>query len=262
MGTCARLVLPCVLQGLFFWRKGFIVKALVLFSGGLDSSVCLGLAVRKYGSDQVLALSIFYGQKHSKEMEAAQKVAVYYGVKQVTLDLGEIFRDSDCTLLEGAAGEIPHEEYSEQLAKTDGAPVNTYVPYRNGLFLSSAAAIALSNGCGVVYYGAHADDAAGCAYPDTSVEFNEAIAAAIYIGSGKALKVEAPFIDKSKAHVVSVGKEIGVPFELTWSCYEGHEKACGVCGTCRDRIRAFRENGLKDPIEYENTEGACVCRTN
>ncbi|MCR5721076.1 MAG: 7-cyano-7-deazaguanine synthase QueC [Lachnospiraceae bacterium] len=227
------------------------MKALVLFSGGLDSSVCLGLAVKKYGPDEVLALSIYYGQKHKKEMEASEKVAAYYGVKRITLDLGEIFKDSKCTLLEGAAEEIPHEEYAKQLEKTGGSPVNTYVPYRNGLFLSSAASIALSHGCSEIYYGAHADDAAGNAYPDTSVAFNKAISDAIYIGSGNELKIVAPFIDKSKAQVVAMGTKIGVPFELTWSCYEGHDKACGVCGTCRDRINAFKSNGLTDPIEYE-----------
>ena len=228
------------------------MKALVLFSGGLDSTVCLALAVREYGADEVLALSIYYGQKHQKEMEASERIVRYYGVKRLTLDLGEIFKDSRCTLLQGAAEEIPHEEYAVQLKKTEGAPVNTYVPFRNGLFLSSAAAAALSNGCEVIYYGAHADDAAGSAYPDTSEEFNQAISDAIYIGSGKALQVEAPFIHASKAGVVKTGLELQVPFELTWSCYEGHEKACGVCGTCRDRLRAFRENGLTDPIEYED----------
>lgn len=238
------------------------MKALVLFSGGLDSSVCLGLAVKRYGADEVLALSVFYGQKHKKELEASEKVAAWYGVRRITLDLGEIFRGSDCTLLEGAAEEIPHEEYAAQLEKTDGAPVNTYVPFRNGLFLSSAASVALSHGCEVIYYGAHADDAAGSAYPDTSAEFNDAITRAIYLGSGKALRIVAPFIDQPKSRVVAVGKEIGVPFQLTWSCYEGREKACGLCGTCRDRLRAFRENGLEDPIEYETMEESKPCPTN
>ncbi len=232
-------------------RKGKDMKALVLFSGGLDSSVCLAMAVKKYGRDEVLALSVSYGQKHKKELEASEKVADHYGVKRITLDLGEIFKDSSCTLLEGAKEEIPHEDYDEQLKKSGGAPVNTYVPYRNGLFLSSAASIALSHGCEVIYYGAHADDAAGNAYPDTSIAFHKAICEAIYIGSGNALRVEAPFIDRPKSAVVLKGTELQVPFELTWSCYEGHEKACGVCGTCRDRIRAFRDNGLTDPIPYE-----------
>lgn len=238
------------------------MKALVLFSGGLDSSVCLGLAIKEYGAQEVLALSIFYGQKHKKELEASERVAAFYGVKRITLDLGAVFRDSDCTLLEGAAEEIPHEDYAEQLEKTGGTPVSTYVPYRNGLFLSSAASVALSHGCEVIYYGAHADDAAGNAYPDTSIAFNTAIADAIAIGSGNALRVEAPFIDQPKAKVVAVGQEIGVPFDLTWSCYEGQEKACGVCGTCRDRRKAFRENGLVDPIEYEITEESEPCQTN
>lgn len=230
------------------------MKALVLFSGGLDSSVCLGLAVEKYGASEVLALSIFYGQKHKKELEASERIAAHYGVKRLTLDLGEIFRDSSCTLLEGSEEEIPHEEYAEQLRKTNGQPVNTYVPFRNGLFLSSAAAIALSHGCSEIYYGAHADDAAGNAYPDTSVAFNKAISDAVRIGSGEELTIVAPFIDKTKADVVAIGTGIGVPFELTWSCYEGHDKACGVCGTCRDRIAAFKLNGLTDPIEYEKEE--------
>lgn len=230
------------------------MKALVLFSGGLDSSVCLGLAVKQYGAGEVLALSVYYGQKHSREMEASEKVASYYGVRRVVLDLGEIFRNSTCSLLEGAGEEIPHETYAEQLKKTEGAPVSTYVPFRNGLFLSSAAAVALSNGCSEIWYGAHADDAAGNAYPDTSREFNEAITKAIRLGSGEALQVMAPFIEKTKADVVAAGLKIGVPFELTWSCYEGHEKACGTCGTCRDRLKAFAENGVPDPISYESVE--------
>ena len=227
------------------------MKALVLLSGGHVSSVCLGLAVKEYGAGEVLALSVFYGQKHDKELKAAEDIASYYGVRRLTLDLGEIFKDSDCTLLTGSEEEIPHEEYAKQLEKTGGAPVSTYVPFRNGLFLSSAASVALANGCEVIYYGAHADDAAGNAYPDTSVEFNRAMSEAIYLGSGNALRIVAPFIDKSKSDVVAEGLRAGVPFELTWSCYEGHDKACGVCGTCRDRRRAFADNGLTDPIEYE-----------
>lgn len=230
------------------------MKALVLFSGGLDSTVCLAMAAEKYGADEVLALSIAYGQKHRKEIEASEHVAAYYGVQRITLDLGAIFQGSTCTLLEGADGAIPHEDYAEQLQKTNGAAVSTYVPYRNGLFLSSAASVALCHGCEVIYYGAHADDAAGNAYPDTSEAFNRAIADAIRIGSGEMLRVEAPFIDKSKAEVVAEGLRLNVPFELTWSCYEGHEKACGLCGTCRDRRRAFALNGLTDPAPYETEE--------
>lgn len=223
------------------------MKALVLFSGGVDSTTCLAIAVDKYGADAVLALSLYYGQKHSRELEAARKIAAHYGVKHKELDLALIFADSDCTLLKGSEGEIPKESYAEQLEKTDGKPVSTYVPFRNGLFLASAASIALSNGCEEIYYGAHSDDAAGNAYPDCSSDFNDAINRAIYLGSGGELRVTAPFIGMNKAQVIAKGLELGVPYELTWSCYEGGDKPCGVCGTCRDRIAAFRANGIDDP---------------
>lgn len=232
------------------------MKALVLFSGGLDSSVCLAMAVKEYGAEEVLALSILYGQKHKKELEASEQLATFYGVERLTLDLGALFEDSDCSLLEHSDVSIPHETYGDQLEATGDTPVSTYVPFRNGLFLSSAAAIALSHGCEVIYYGIHADDAAGNAYPDTGKAFQEAISAAVHIGSGNALTVVAPFVDKTKAYVVKKGAELGVPFELTWSCYEGHDRACGVCGTCRDRLAAFAENGLTDPIAYETREEA------
>ena len=227
------------------------MKALVLFSGGLDSTTCLALAIQKYGAENVLALSVSYGQKHEKEIESSKKIAEHYNVKHKTLNLQAIFDGSDCSLLMQSGKEIPHAEYSEQLNSTGGKPVSTYVPFRNGLFLSSAAAVALSNGCEVIYYGVHSDDSAGNAYPDTSDKFNNAINDAIYIGSGNQVKVEAPFVKLNKADVVKKGLELKVPYELTWSCYEGHDKACGKCGTCIDRLKAFRLNGVEDKIEYE-----------
>lgn len=224
------------------------MKALVLFSGGLDSTTCLALAVDKYGAENVIALSIYYGQKHDKEIRAAQKLADYYGVEWKTLDLTKIFADSNCSLLAQSDMDIPQTAYADQLAETGGKPVSTYVPFRNGLFLSSAASIALSNDCGVIYYGAHSDDAAGNAYPDCSAEFNDAMNRAIYLGSGDQLHIEAPFVELTKADVVKLGLELKVPYELTWSCYEGHDKPCGVCGTCRDRLAAFAANNVADPL--------------
>ena len=223
------------------------MKAMVLFSGGVDSTTCLGIAVDKYGAENVVALSIAYGQKHTKEIECSQKIAQHYGVEHLYLDLGKIFQYSNCSLLSHSDQEIPTESYAKQIEKTHGAPVSTYVPFRNGLFLSSAASIALSKGCEVIYYGAHSDDAAGNAYPDCSDAFNKAINDAIYIGSGNQLKVEAPFIGLTKAQVVKKGLELKVPYELTWSCYMGEDKPCGVCGTCIDRAKAFEENGVADP---------------
>ena len=202
-------------------------RALVLSSGGVDSTTCLALAVSKYGKENVTALEISYGQKHTKEKK--------------------IFEYSNCSLLEHSTEEIPEESYDEQIKKTDGKPVSTYVPFRNGLFLSTAASIAISKDCDVIYYGIHRDDAAGSAYPDCSDEFNQAMSQAIYLGSGKQVEIVAPFVDMNKAGVVKTGLELGAPYELTWSCYEGGEKPCGKCGTCIDRARAFAENGVKDP---------------
>ncbi len=223
------------------------MKALVLFSGGLDSSTCLALAIEKYGKENVLALSISYGQKHSKEINAARAVAEYYGTELISLDLAPIFEGSDCALLEGSDQAIPKGDYANQLVSSDGKPVSTYVPFRNGLFLSCAASVALSRGCGVIYYGVHSDDAAGSAYPDCSSDFNNHMSKAISIGSAQQLKVVAPFVDRTKAEVVAQGLRLGVPYELTWSCYEGNDKPCGCCGTCIDRAKAFAANGVKDP---------------
>ena len=221
------------------------MKALVLFSGGIDSSTALAMAVEKYGSDEVIALSCFYGQKHDREIEAAKNVAAHYGVKQKILNLAKIFEGSDSALLKASGEDIPKESYVE--GKDKEGLISTYVPFRNGLFLSVAASVAQANGCEVIYYGAHKDDAAGAAYPDCTPQFNEAMAKGILEGTGHEVRLEAPFINANKADVVRMGLALGVPYELTWSCYEGGDKPCGKCATCIDRKKAFEENGVKDP---------------
>ena len=225
------------------------MKAVVLLSGGVDSSTCLALVLKHEAPENVLAVNMFYGQKHDREMKSARDIANHYGVEIMELDLAGIFARSDCSLLAGSANNIPHESYAEQQKRTNGKPVSTYVPFRNGLMLSAAASIAMSVGASEVFYGAHADDAAGNAYPDCSIAFTEAINRAIQEGTGNAVKVIAPFISMNKAQVVRTGLELGVPYELTWSCYEGGEKPCGCCGTCIDRVKAFEANGVKDPLQ-------------
>lgn len=226
-------------------------KAVVLLSGGIDSTTCLAQAVKEYGAESVLALNVFYGQKHDRELQAAVNVADFYGVQYMRQDLTEVFKLSNCTLLKGRE-DIPHKTYAEQ---TDGkTPVSTYVPFRNGLFLSYATAIALSVGAHEVWYGAHKDDAAGAAYPDCSYEFADAMDSAISEGTGGKVRLRVPFIHQNKAAIVAEGLELGAPYHLTWSCYEGGNKACGTCGTCRDRLQAFRTNGVIDPIEYEEVK--------
>lgn len=224
------------------------MRALVLCSGGVDSTTLLAMAVDRYGSENVVALSISYGQRHEKELKAARDVARYYHVEQRFLDLAAIFADSSCSLLAHSEKEIPKESYAEQLEETDTKLVSTYVPFRNGLFLSSAASMALSLECSVLYYGAHHDDWAGNAYPDCSREFVVAMNNAIKEGTGGELHMEAPFVEWSKADIVKKGLELNVPYELTWSCYEGGDKPCGVCATCIDRRRAFELNGSVDPL--------------
>ena len=223
------------------------MKALVLLSGGVDSSTCLALAKEKYG-DEVLALSMSYGQKHSREVESARAIAAHYKVELLEMDLSQIFAHSNCSLLQGSTEAVPHTSYAEQLKERQGEAVTTYVPFRNGLFLATAASIALEYDCGEIYYGPHADDAAGNAYPDCSHEFNEAMNQAVYLGSGKKVRLVAPFVDKTKKDIVAEGLRLGVPYELTWSCYDGGAAPCHQCGTCRDREAAFAANGVVDPL--------------
>lgn len=228
------------------------MKAVVLLSGGIDSTTCLAMAVDKYGKDEVMALSVTYGQKHSNEVERALAVAEYYGVKYHTQDLSAVFALSNCSLLKHSTEEVKHSSYAEQLEELGGeGTVATYVPFRNGLLLSFATAIALSVGAEVIYYGAHADDAAGRAYPDCTPEFESAMSLAIYEGSGQSLRMEAPLLFKNKAGIVAEGMILGAPYHLTWSCYEGGEEQCGTCGTCIDRKKAFEMNGLIDPVKYK-----------
>lgn len=229
------------------------MKALVLSSGGVDSTTCIGIAVDKLGKENVSTVSVFYGQKHAKELECANKVAKFYGVKHYELDLSSIMKYSNCPLLKGSTEKIKHESYAEQIKKNGEGMVSTYVPFRNGLMLSSVATLAMSiypNEEVEIYLGAHADDSAGRAYADCSEEFTDAMKEAIYIGTYEKVTVKAPLVNMTKADVVKTGLKLKVPYELTWSCYEGGEKQCGTCGTCIDRKNAFKQNGVKDPVEY------------
>lgn len=226
-------------------------KILVLSSGGVDSTTCLAIAIDKVGKENVEALNITYGQKHVKEVKQAEKIAQYYGVNHTHIDLSEIMKYSNCSLLQHSTEHIKHQAYADQLTEMGGqGTVDTYVPFRNGLMLSTAASYAISKGCTQIYYGAHADDAAGRAYPDCTPEFSEAMNTAIYEGSGRLVKMVAPLINLNKSGVIKIGIELGAPYHLTWSCYEGGEKQCGTCGTCRDRINAWKTNGYEDPVEY------------
>lgn len=232
------------------------MKALVLNSGGVDSTTCVGIAVNKYGKENVVTASLYYGQKHDKELECARKVAEYYDVRHIEEDISNVMKYAKdvCTLMKGGEA-IEHASYAEQIAEHGEGRVATYVPFRNGLLLAIATAYADSIFPGEeveIYYGAHADDAAGQAYADCSPEFADAMNQAINIGTYGKITVARPLINMNKATVVKTGLELGVPYDLTWSCYEGGEKQCGTCGTCIDRKKAFELNGVEDPVGYES----------
>lgn len=233
-------------------------KALVLSSGGVDSTTCVGIAVNELGAENVVTVSVFYGQKHSKELQCAEAIAKHYGLEHYRLDLSNILKYSNCSLLADSTEEIEHKSYAEQIAENGEGMVSTYVPFRNGLMLSSVAALAVSlfpEEEVAIYIGAHADDAAGSAYADCSTEFTDYMAAAINVGTYGKVSVKAPLINLNKAGVVGKGLELNVPYEMTWSCYEGGETACGTCGTCIDRLNAFKLNGTVDPIKYDEKVG-------
>lgn len=215
----------------------------------MDSTVCVAMAVAKYGAENVATTSIFYGQKHNKELECARKVADYYKLPHYEFDLSSVLQFSNCSLLAQSTQAIEHKSYAEQITPVNGK-VSTYVPFRNGLMLSVCASLAQSifeNDDVEIYLGAHGDDAAGNAYADCSEIFVSTMSRAISIGTYEQVRVTAPFAGLSKADVVKKGLELKAPFELTWSCYEGGDKPCGECGTCIDRAKAFAANNVKDP---------------
>ena len=226
------------------------MKVVVLFSGGLDSTVCLAKAIKEYGKENVCCLGFNYGQRNKRELESAKKIANFYKVNLDIIDITNLFKYSNCSLLENSSREIPKTTYEEQVKEIkDGENVSTNVPYRNGLLLSIAASYAISKNIEIIYYGIHYEiGIAHELYPDCSEDFNEAINTAIYVGSGEKVKVVAPLVSLKKNEIIKEGIELNVPYELTWTCYESGEKPCLKCCACRDRIQGFKENDMVDPL--------------
>lgn len=227
-------------------------KGIVLSSGGVDSTTCISLAIKELGRENVSTVSVYYGQKHSRELVCAKKIAEFFNIPHREIDLSDtgIFDGSECSLLGGSGVAVPEKSYAEQIAENGEGMVSTYVPFRNGLMLSALAAVAMSiypEENVDIYLGAHADDAAGNAYADCSYKFVRAMTEAIYIGTYEKVNVRVPFVNNNKAEVVRQGLKLGTPYALTWSCYQGGEKPCGKCGTCIDRANAFKANGVNDP---------------
>lgn len=227
------------------------MKAVVLSSGGLDSTTCLGMAVDKYGCDNVSTILIYYGQKHAKELDCAKLVARHYGVSHYEFDLSNVLKYSDSALLGKSKQSIAKTSYAEQMKTSGSNKVNTYVPFRNGLMLSVAASFADSvykQDDIELYIGVHKDDSVVSAYADCSASFIHAMDSAISIGTYGRIHLIAPFMDSNKKEIVRKGLDLGVPYHLTWSCYAGGAKPCGQCATCIDRAKAFAANKVQDPL--------------
>ena len=217
-------------------------EAVTLLSGGLDSTTLLYYL--KCNGYVPHALSFNYKQRHEKELDSARKVALLAHVKShKVVDISSISELISKGALTGDDA-VPEEHYSHESQKI------TIVPNRNAILLSLAVGYAIKLGINTVAYAAHYSDRA--IYPDCRWEFVDTFQTAMRLANGiQTLTVWAPFINMTKAEIVNMGSKIRVPFEATWSCYKGGEKACGVCGTCRERIEAFQLNRLKDPIQYE-----------
>jgi len=239
------------------------MEALVVLSGGLDSAVALSEALAQNNDDpsKVGAITFTYGQKHYKEIGAAKELVQYYGLEvHRVIELPQIFGGTDSVLMAENNLEMPEASY-EDMEDSDVGVSPTYVPYRNGNFLSMATTMALVEGASEVWAGMHAEDAHNWAYPDCTPEFLGAMAGAIYVGSYHKVRLITPHMWRTKADVVAAGLNLYTPFQLTWSCYNGEEYACGTCPTCVGRIQAFIFNSYKDPVKYQieiDWEGAGV----
>lgn len=213
------------------------MRAVVIFSGGVDSTTLLYM-LKNNGYD-IMALTFCYGQKHDKEIEYAKKICKQLGLKQIIIQLPALHGSA----LTDYNNKIPETEYSSDSQRA------TVVPNRNMIFIAHAVSLAIANDASEVYYGAHKNDE--IAYPDCTMEFVEAVQSAVYAGNYEQVTVRAPFIEMTKDAIVRKGAQLGVPYEDTWSCYKGGALHCGVCGTCRERKKAFKLAKIKDPTKYQ-----------
>jgi 7-carboxy-7-deazaguanine synthase len=222
-------------------------NAVAIVSGGIDSSTLLYKLVKEDGYE-VHALTFDYGQKHVKEIESAKKITSYLDVPHKVVNLSELGEILTSALTDPSINvpEVPPEAQHYQ----DSLKI-TVVPYRNAIFLSIATGYASSIGANYVFYAAHFSDRGQ--YPDCRSEFVKAFENAARIGTGNdEIIIDAPFVEMKKNEIIRLGNRLMVPFDLTWSCYNGQERHCGICSSCRERKRAFKEAAIADPTEYEN----------
>lgn len=219
--------------------------AVVLFSGGLDSTTCLAIA-RRDGFEPI-ALSFRYGQRHTVELDCARSIATASGVEHIVTDI-DLGAFGGSALIDPSI-EVPHEESSKGVI-----PV-TYVPARNTVFLSFALALAEARGAYDIYIGVNAVDYSG--YPDCRPEFIDAFQRVADLATregveGRRVTIHTPLIDLTKAEIVMLGSSLGVDYSVTSTCYDPDATggACGTCEACRLRAAGFAQAGMADPTRY------------
>jgi 7-cyano-7-deazaguanine synthase len=224
-------------------------KAICLLSGGLDSSVT-GYIAKSIGYE-IYALSFLYGQRHNKEIKSAKEIAKGLGVKKHVIFNIEIHKFGGSSLIDKSIQPKLDQDF-EDIGKT--IPT-TYVPARNTIFLSVALGFAETFDADAIFIGATSTDYSG--YPDCRPEYFKAFQKMADLATKKcverrSIEIVTPVLHMNKYEIIKKGYELEVPFEKTWSCYLGKDKSCGCCESCLLRLRGFKENGLKDPLEYEN----------
>jgi 7-cyano-7-deazaguanine synthase len=219
-----------------------MTKIVVVYSGGLDSFTLLNQAIEK--SHSISTISFDYGQKHKKELKFVKKFCLQESLEHQIIDVSGInvlFRGSSLT----DDLEIPKGHYEDESMQS------TVVPNRNMILISMALGYAVTKEATEVWFGAHSGDHA--IYPDCRPEFLEKMDAVARISNYSPISVKAPYINLSKDEILAIGLALGLDYQLTWTCYEGQEKACGTCGACHERLEAFKNNNAVDPIKYSKT---------
>lgn len=215
-------------------------KAVVIFSGGMDSFTVLNKAIND--GLEVYALTFDYGQRHVKEVQCAANICQKLGVHHKVVDISAINQ-----LIGGSSLtddiEVPEGHYEADNMKS------TVVPNRNMILLSLAVGYAVSLEANQVYYGAHSGDHA--IYPDCRPEFVNKMNDVCQIANYEAVEIVTPYLKNSKIEILTDGLKMGLDYSDTWTCYNGREKACGQCGACQERLEAFKLNNATDPIAYE-----------
>lgn len=218
-------------------------KTVLIFSGGLDSTVLLHHLLD--AGTSVHALTVNYGQRHAREIQFARTTAARRGIEHRVLDLSTIAALFSTSALTNLSMKVPRGHYEDDSMK------QTVVPNRNMLLIATATTWAIALKADSVTYGAHAGD--HTIYPDCRPEFADALDKAVQLADWHPLHLERPFIGLDKAQIVRRGHELGVPFAQTWSCYTGDDLHCGACGTCVERREAFHKAGIDDPTQYSET---------